>query len=209
MIILLSDLVFTKTKTLNENLRQAFEGSNLRMGFIPSKTTSKKKYEERVLAHYRWLGIRDFVYFDLDEGFEPGRLGELLACDIIHLDGGNPQRFQRNLVKRDFRRVLTDFLSDGGILIGMSAGALQLGPDIGLAEVVEGREFLREDEFHGLGFVDFYVAPHWGNPRFSYTRESVEAFARKRGKVVYLCEDGGGIFVEDEIRLVGKVECVE
>lgn len=206
-LVLLSDINFRKTKALNQQLKSLLGRSNLRMVFVPSKTTKNKKYENLTMDYYRWLGVREFVYFDLDSGFDESLFLEISSCGIIHLDGGNPHVLNENIFLRKFDVFLRDFLDNGGILIGVSAGALQFAPDLGIVQVIEGRQLAVVPT--GLHLIDFDFAPHFKHPRFDYDIDELVDFAEKNGRPLYLCPDGAGIFVtEDSVQLVGEVEVI-
>ena len=63
------------------------------------------------------------------------RVADLLACDAIHLTGGNTYRFLRWLQATDLLGALRKYTLGGGVLVGTSAGSLLMTRDISIAQL--------------------------------------------------------------------------
>ena len=127
--------------------------SSLQIGYIPSASDTTRRYFQRVQEHYRDLGLYDVEYFDLGTEFsaEPNSeaLSRLLSCAVVHLSGGDTTEFLALLQRRNFLSVLRRYVNNGGILLGVSAGAMLMCPDIGLCRYfVQSKAQIRK----GVGF---------------------------------------------------------
>lgn len=101
------------------------------------------------------------VYFELDVDFSKDTLPALLSCDAVHLSGGNTFYFLRWLRRRAMLPVLRDYVARGGVLIGVSAGAILMTPDVSTSALC-GDTFVEEfSDPAALGLVDFQFLPHF------------------------------------------------
>ncbi|PLT30749.1 Type 1 glutamine amidotransferase-like domain-containing protein [Peribacillus deserti] len=73
---------------------------------------------------------------------------ELLKCDIIHLSAGNPIEFRRAIKKREMEEALRTYFNQGGIIAGVSGGAVQLGKSAKLFQM-----FIGNSDENGLVFA--------------------------------------------------------
>ncbi|MCA1063778.1 Type 1 glutamine amidotransferase-like domain-containing protein [Rossellomorea sp. AcN35-11] len=78
------------------------------------------------------------MFFDLYSEFEPLIIQELLKCDIIHLSAGNPIEFRKAIKQRNMEKVLCDYYHHGGMIVGVSGGAVQLGKTTKLFQMFTG-----------------------------------------------------------------------
>lgn len=99
------------------------------VAYIPSKTDPSRKYFSKVQNHYENLGIDEIQYCDLDEEFNPGTFDLIRSSDAIYLAGGFTPYFLQTLQARDAISLLKS-LSKTKPIIGVSAGALIMGPDL-------------------------------------------------------------------------------
>lgn len=101
--------------------------------------------------------------------------------------------------------MLKKYLNDGGILLGISAGAIVLTPSINISHVFYKS---RTDQHRAVGLVDFHFLPHW-NQREDRL-EAVKRFSIENKATVYACNDGDGMVIRgDRIELVGDVVKIE
>ena len=101
-----------------------------RIGYISSETDKKRKYFREVKNYYQKYGFSQFLYFDLDEEYDPKIKEKLLSCDAIHLSGGNTYHFLYHIKRRKFTSFLRNYAKNKGVLIGISAGAIIMTPTI-------------------------------------------------------------------------------
>jgi dipeptidase E len=197
-IIFYSDQVIPENERLDRRFLEIVGKDRPRLAYIPSASDVTRKYFKEKCEYYRKYGIEDILHFDLNKEYDPSKTDELLACDAIHLSGGDPFQFLGSIRKRKFGPVLKKYLDDGGILLGVSAGAIVLTPSISISHVFYKT---RTDEHQAVGLVDFYFLPHW-NLR-EERLEDVIRFSHENRSTVYACNDGDGMVIQD-----GKIEAV-
>jgi dipeptidase E len=200
-LMLYSDQIPALRNTADKELRNLFSKSNPKIGFIPSCADPERKYYRDRQAFYHELGMDLNVYFELDQEWNPGRLGILLKCDGIHLSGGNTYYFLYCLRKRNLVDVLIQYVAQGGVLIGVSAGAILMTPDISTSSICGDELVPGETDFTGLGLVDFSFVPHFGSR--AITLSGLRKYAKEKHTVVYAARDSGAIIVTDN-----KVKCI-
>lgn len=197
-LVLLSDLYFEPNDELNERIRSLFQQQKPSIGYIPSCSDPQRIYVEHTRRYYRQFGIEDVQYYDLDTEYEESMLDSLFQCNAIHLSGGNTFYFLSLLQKRNLLDQLRSYVSNGGILIGVSAGSILMTPTIRMAGYGEDADEnqIALTDLHALSLVNFDFAPHWnGSEEVLHT---LKEYARSHQTEVYVCPDGGAVIVENE-----------
>jgi dipeptidase E len=134
----------------------------------------------------------------------------LMKSDVIYLAGGNTYTFLHLLRRSGLLPHLKAFAKSGGVLAGLSAGAILLTPSIGLAGIPqydpdENEVGLRSArQLKALGLVEFEFSPHHSNdPR---REKELLQYSRKIRKPVLSARDGSGVVIEgEEIHVYGFV----
>ncbi len=176
-----------------------------RVGYIPSSSDPERFFFDQIRTYYAALGASVDVYLELDVSFSQETLPALLACDAVHLSGGNTFYFLHWLKQRAMLPVLRDYVAGGGVLIGVSARAILMTPDISTSALCGDTfvEALRDPS--ALGLVDFQFLPHF-EPEEANTAE-IAAQQRRFPAPLYACPDGGGIVVDGaDIEFFGAVQ---
>jgi dipeptidase E len=203
-LVLYSDQVPALRNTADKELKNLFIKSRPTVGFIPSASDPERKYYNDRKAFYDQLGMDLSVYFELDVEWQPERLGKLLACDAIHLSGGNTYYFQAWLRKRNLIPGLREYVAGGGVLIGVSAGSILMTLDITTSSLCGDEMLFGETDYTGLGLVDFAFVPHYGYGLF--TLDDIKKYAKEKHIVVYAARDTGALIVNgDEVKCIGDV----
>jgi len=208
-LVLYSDQLVPDTDAIDRRLLSLVGTRGRRVGYIPSQPDRERRWFAPRVAYYARLGLAIEVYFGLEDDYAPGDLSRLLSCDAIHLAGGNTFRFLHWLRSRGMIHVLRDYVAGGGVLIGVSAGAILMTPNIGTAALCVGDDpYPGLDDLSGLSLVDFEFLPHFdGSP--SATAELLAHSKTAAGRV-YACRDGGGIVVDgDDIETFDRLVCAE
>jgi dipeptidase E len=101
--------------------------------------------------------------------------------------------------------TLIQYVAQGGVLLGVSAGSILMTPDIstsalrGKSKPIEG-----ETDYSGLNLVNFSFLPHCDD--ISLLLDKIRKYSQDHQSVVYAAKDSGGIIVNgDNIRWVGDV----
>ena len=203
-LMLYSDQIPLLSNEIDTELKKLFDKTTPRIGYIPSASDPERKYFTECKSYYYQLSMNLEVYFELDKEWKPDLLESLLDCDAIHLSGGNTYYFLHWLRRRNMMGTLIQYVSQGGVLIGVSAGSILMTPDISTSalcgdEVMEG-----ETDFSGLALVDFSFVPHFGDIHISL--DDLKKYSRDKQMPVYAAKDSGGIVViENEIKCIGDV----
>jgi dipeptidase E len=174
--------------------------------FIPSSSYLSDQEFKVFVKHYSQFKISRFIHFPVDIPFDQVLFKEVIKSDGIHLGGGNTFYFLNSLRKAKVLNPLRDFVMRGGVLSGLSAGAILMTENIELAGYPE---FDRDENSVGLknlsalGLVDFGFFPHYRNSlRYEIAFQN---YSRLKKKVVFACPDGSGMVkVGNEIRFIGR-----
>lgn len=202
-IILYSDFKPGVSDLVDDCLLDQLKGTACRIGYIPSDSDIKRRYFAKVEDRYRKLGISDLMYFDLGEEYEPTSIPQLLTCDAVHLSGGDPVQFLHLVKKRGFGVHLKKYLSDGGLVVAVSAGAMILSKSLGLMTLEDGQKRLVKQQ--ALRLFDFEFYPHFKQDL--KTANGLRQYAASQKTVVYACDDDSGLhFVDGQVRMLGQVE---
>lgn len=206
-LVLYSDQMIPETAAIDQRMLSLIGKDYPTIGYMPSSSDPERFFFNQIWAYYAALGASVEIYLELDMSFSEETLPALLSCDAIHLSGGNTFYFLRGLKQRAMLPVLRDYVARGGVLIGVSAGAILMTPDISTSALC-GDDLVEGSEDHsGLGLVDFHFLPHF-EPGAG-TAE-VAAHQSRFPATLYACPDGGGIVVEGaNIELFGEVQKFE
>jgi dipeptidase E len=181
------------------------ERNNPTILYIPSQADTNRYFYSRAVTYYARLGIRVADYFDLENGYDAGRIDEIFQVGAVHLSGGSTYHFLQNLQNRNFLSVLHEFVAGGGVLIGVSAGAVLMTPHIE-ASLLYGDPFIEGLNTQALNLVDWEFFPHLNS---MITEEQIIAYSLRSEKRILSCEDGEGIVVTGQgTRFIGNIwEC--
>lgn len=207
-LVFYSDQILPQGEKIDQELLSMVGKPNPTFGFIPSTGDPEYQFFHDRQAYYARYGINLGVYLELENRYYPEILPSLLACDAIHLSGGNTFNFLTWLRKRNLLPALREYVEKGGILIGVSAGAILMTPDISTATVCGDVVSDAEMDLTALRLVDFAFVPHVDTVAGGL--EAVQAYSRSHHLPVYACRDGDGLVVRDDalIRL-GDVRLIE
>lgn len=192
--------------TLDKSFVELIGKKNPVVTLIPSSSYLSEQEFKVFVKHYSKYKISRFIHFPVDVPFDKIMFQEVMRSDAIHMGGGNTFYFLNSLRKARLLRDLRMFAKRGGVLTGLSAGAIMMTENIDMAAYPE---FDRDENNVGLknlsslNLVDFAFFPHFKN---SSRYDAVfKKYSKLRKKVIYGCPDGSGIVLNgQEIRFVGK-----
>jgi dipeptidase E len=181
-----------------------------KIGYIPSASDSERFWYNQKQRYYAEIGAVLTTYFELDIDYQPEKLSELLACDAIHLSGGNTYHFLYWQQRRGMLEPLRAYVENGGVLIGVSAGAILMTPEISSTDFCMDAPLPSEEnhDLSALGLVDFAFFPHINdNPQ---AEKLMQGYSRTHEHVLYGCHDGNGIIVDgDRLEFFGNIQKAE
>ncbi len=207
-LVLYSDQIVPANQHVDHHLLRVLGSGSARIGYIASSSDPERRFfvsRQRYYAQYR-LDLA--LYVELDDAYDPALLDPLFACDAIHLSGGNTYYFlywlqQRGLVKR-----LHYYAEHVGVLVGTSAGAILMTPNISSAALCGDTPYGLLSDAVGLNLVDFAFVPHAQDD--AATLHQMHQYAQHHQQLLYGCHDGDGIIVVgDTVTLVGDVITVK
>lgn len=174
----------------------------VRMTYVPVSEEGSLAFFRRFERRYRSFGGTDFECLPVDvprPASSPSAEKVLLGSDVVYLSGGNTYYFLHHLRRAGLLPVLRRFVERGGVLAGLSAGAILMTPHIGLAgyppfDRDENEVGLRNEK--SLGLVGFEFFPHFRNS--ARMREALGAYTRRSSRPVYACRDGSGLVIEGD-----------
>lgn len=191
---------------LDRNFVELIGKKNPVVTFIPSSSYLSEQEFKVFIKHYSKFKISRYIHFPVDLPFDDVLFKEVLKSDAIHLAGGNTFYFLQSLRKAKLVKHLREFAYNGGVLSGLSAGAIIMTENIDLAGYPE---FDRDENsvllknLSSLNLVNFAFFPHFKNsPRYD---SAFKKYSKLKNKTIYACPDGSGIVINnDELKFVGK-----
>ena len=180
---------------------------NKSMTYIPFCQEGSDHFFKRAIKRYQGVGFKRFHCLPVDVPFTRRDLNQALGSDVIYLAGGNTFYFLKHLRKSGLLTQLKRFVERGGVLAGLSAGAIILTPNIGTA----GPPLPDPDDndmqlknLRALGLVRFEFYPHYTpTPQ---TNHAILQYSRTTKYPIVACSDGSGITInEHRMTFIGKV----
>ena len=175
----------------------ALGSSSKRIGYIASQPDPARDYYLATQQMYGKLGDKLDCYLELEEGFNEACLKQLLACDAIHLPGGDTYRFLKWLKFRELLPVLHQYVAHGGALIGISAGAMIMTPSIDTAILCGDVNQVELQDLSGLSLVPFHYVPHVSLAEKTSAVASQLAALSADFSRVYFCGDNTSLVIID------------
>jgi len=179
------------------------------ISYIPADSTHGPLDYYHFVRSYKKLKTNRFFYAPIDtpKPLDNSFKEALFQSDLIYLSGGNTFHFLHFLKKNKLMNPLIKYAKNGGIIAGMSAGAIIMTPTIKMAMYpVFDRDSndigLRDMKALNLVPFDFY-------PHFNATKKYINALAdlsKKRTTPIYAACDGSGIVIKDNaVEFIGDV----
>jgi len=202
-ILLYSDQEISENEQVDLKLVHLLSNTGRNIAYIASNPDKSKLYFKKKKQYYSNIGLSLAEYFDQEILESNEAKKRLISFDAIHLSGGNTYEFRNWVFTLGIDLLLTQYSGSGGVLIGTSAGAILMTPDISTALLCGDAAPTQESSTNGLSLVNFYIWPHYKNadeenrPRLPQLDES---------KQLYKIPDGSGIVVNNSrAELIGNV----
>ena len=198
-----------ENQKIDLKLIRLFNKKDLKLTFIPSCSYQSEEEYLELIDQYAPFGVKKIIKLNIDAPYSSTLKKIAFQSDIIHLGGGNTFYFLHQLRKHGLIKELQEWVRSGGVLTGLSAGAIIMTNSIMTASFPS---FDRDDndenlkKLNGLQLVDFEFFPHYKNSK-RYDKELMEYSTRIKNPL-YACPDGSGIILnDDELSFIGKVFC--
>jgi dipeptidase E len=195
--------------SIDQNLLELSKNESPQITYIPSCSYLCDQDFKEFVNQYEQFDIHNIINFPIDVPYTEILKAEVLKSDIIHLSGGNTYYFLKYLRKSGMLNELKKFAKNGGILTGLSAGAIIMTKNIETAgfpsfDKDENDENLKN--LKGMGLVNFEFFPHYRNSK-RYDREIIN-YSKAHDSPIYACPDGSGIIVNNnQLTFIGKAFC--
>ncbi|MAH07956.1 hypothetical protein CMI38_06945 [Candidatus Pacearchaeota archaeon] len=185
------DTEILREKFLELVRKPAFE---IRLLFVPTAANVQrdKSYLERNKSDLVEIGINreNIIDCDLDKDFHDI---DFSGIDVIFVAGGNTFYLLDRVRKMGFDKKIREMVDGGVTYIGISAGSILVGPDVGVALPFDPNDCGVEDHT-GLNLTDKVVAPHYNRK----DQEIIDKFKEESKNDVVVLNDGEGLLVHDD-----------
>ena len=183
--------------------------NELKLAFVPTAANVEKGDKGWLiqdLINCKKLGFESIDIVDISAVSKDIWEPRLREADILSFGGGNVFHLMYWMKKSGLKEILPEMLKKK-VYIGISAGSMVTTHDLSVSTskhlyYPDGiGEYKDED---GLGFVKFYIRPHFNSPDFpNLNKEYLEKIAKKLKEPVYAIDDQTAIKVVD-----GKIEII-
>ncbi|MGB0454789.1 MAG: Type 1 glutamine amidotransferase-like domain-containing protein [Bacteriovoracaceae bacterium] len=198
-LVLYSGGHFDENEQLNQCLVDLTGKKSPQMTFIPSSSYQCEVEYREITTEFRRYGLKKVLLFPVDVSFDPIFLQEAFSSDIIFLGGGNTFYFLDSLRKKGLLSLLKTFVQTGGVLAGLSAGAIICTPTIYTASIPEfdrDENDIKLKNWKSLGLSRFEFFPHYRRSKRYDDALKEATLCGKRS--IHALSDGGGIVMEDK-----------
>jgi len=201
-IVLYSDQEIPENNRVDLKLTGLLSETKKDIAYVASSPEEDRFYFGRKKHYYSLLGIDLAEYFDQQILESSEARKRLVSYSAIHLSGGNTFVFRNWVFSQGIDLILTQYCHSGGMLIGTSAGAILMTPDISTA-VLCGDAVDQKEATGGLNLVDFLIWPHYEESE----EKNINTFSLiDSSKVLFKIPDGSGIVVSNlKTELIGNV----
>ncbi|WP_052202003.1 Type 1 glutamine amidotransferase-like domain-containing protein [Ensifer sp. ZNC0028] len=201
-LVLYSDQIVPACAAIDLRLVEmmAARGAGNRIAYVASGPEPDRDFFLAGQAYYGRLGLELALFFDLDEPHSADDIAALFASDAIHLAGGHTGGFLERLKRSGMLGPLSDWARSGGILIGVSAGAILMAPTIATDALFIGERPEDIEDGAALDLTPFEFFPHLGDDD-GYL-PALLRYSLSTPRPILACNDGDGIVVSG-----GRIEC--
>ncbi|MEI2296565.1 Type 1 glutamine amidotransferase-like domain-containing protein [Ensifer sp. MJa1] len=201
-LVLYSDQLFPECAAIDRRLADILEarGTGKRLAYVASGPEPDRSFFLAARSYYGRYGLDLTLFFDLDEPQPPQAIAALFASDAIHLSGGHTGGFLERLKRSRMLRPLRDWALAGGMLIGVSAGAILMGPTIATDAPFIGLKPEEITDGDALDLTPFEFFPHLSDDE-SYLLTLLN-YSTHAARPIVACNDSDGVVVSGR-----RIEC--
>lgn len=158
------------------------------------------------LYNLKKQGLKNIDIVDISALPKEIWLPRIEAADVLFFSGGNSFHLMRWLNESGLAEILPELLKTR-VYAGISAGSMVTNPTLALSS--KDKKIYYEEKFgykseNGLGFVNFYVRPHFNSPDFPQAnKEYLEEVSKDFADKIYALDDNSALKMVD-----GKVEVI-
>lgn len=150
----------------NDSIKKRFlnlingEVYEMKVAIITTASPHKEnnKYAQKAKEDFKKMGFQNIQFIDLE--FESSEC--LTQQDVIYINGGNPFNLLFHTKKSGADNILRQLVSKNVVIIGVSAGAVLLGPNIKVVHFFTPQmDKLNTKDYSALGLTNKLVFPHY------------------------------------------------
>ncbi|SCY79846.1 dipeptidase E [Paenibacillus polysaccharolyticus] len=134
--------------------------SQLKVAIITTASPMKEnnRYALRAMQDFKDMGFHHIEFVDIE--FDDPQV--LVHRDVIYINGGNPYTLLYYAKKSGADAIIKTLASQNVIIVGVSAGALILGPNINIVGYFTPEmNTMDVTDFRALGVTDKLIFPHY------------------------------------------------
>jgi dipeptidase E len=194
-------LLLTSDALTSENLRKEFlkllekQVSDIKV--LVMYTVQKKedeKYLDYVKDELNEIGIikENIIYANISEDITAEEFSN--DADVVYSCGGNTYYILDRVKKTGFNNLINEFVEDGGLYLGVSAGSIIMGEDIkvaGFGGSQGDQNDIGLENLEGLNLTDISVIPHYHDD----FKNDVEDFKSQVEYPVEALRDGEALLI--------------
>lgn len=180
------------------------EPSEMKMLFIPTAGNLDKNiwWIDKDRDVLRQMGFT-ITELDIANSNTEEMKKQLETADIIYVAGGNTFYLLQQLQDSGFGELLKEYIAQGGLYAGASAGAIVAGPDIQpISSIDEPEKVEGLTSTQGLGLVSFVPIPHYDMTSRSKAIDEIKAKYQDAFEIVLMIDDEAIVVNGDEWKKV-------
>lgn len=202
-LVLYSEQLFPECSAIDQRLMDLMKARGIgnRIAYVASGPEPDRSFFLAARSYYGRYGFDLALFHDLEEPHCEEEIAALFACDAIHLSGGHTGEFLERLKRSGMLGPLRDWALSGGILIGVSAGAILMAPTIATDALFIGLRPEDVTDGDALDLAPFEFFPHLNDDE-AYL-PTLLRYSSLTVRPILACNDGDGVVVTD-----GRIECL-
>ncbi|GGH60272.1 dipeptidase [Paenibacillus silvae] len=162
----MSRVLLTSCGFITEDIKNQFldfidrDLSRLKVSIITTGSPMKEnnRYAQRAMQDFKDMGFQHIDFVDIE--FDDPQI--LVHRDVIYINGGNPFTLLYYAKKSGADEIIKTLAAQNVIIVGVSAGALLLGPNINIVDFFTPQMNTMDlTDFKALGVTDKLIFPHY------------------------------------------------
>ncbi|MBO8177068.1 MAG: Type 1 glutamine amidotransferase-like domain-containing protein [Bacillus sp. (in: Bacteria)] len=150
------------TNEIKEQFLKLINGAtnDLNVAIITTASPQKEKnrFAQKAKEDFREMGFQNIDFIDV----EFDNVESLTNKDVIYINGGNPFKLLFHFKQSGADNILRQLVSKNVVIVGVSAGAVLLGPNIKIVHFFTPQmDELNTKDFSALGLTEKLVFPHY------------------------------------------------
>lgn len=206
-LALTSDLPTTANQMVFDLMRNRHPQP--RIAWIAPLTSTGREHFPLAQSRFSEYGFFNLEYCDIDKEPNEMQLSTLDQYDVIYLSGGDPIRFQRNILKIGISIQLRKCLDVGCLVVAASGGSMQMTKNVSLFRLVGtplDKVLAEHSAYKALGIVDYEILPHVNRLESTFL-EKVRRYSEEVPDDIIGLADGAALIYtnSDDFLFTGQV----